>query len=191
MNDRDLLAPYIRTFFEDYLACRRNMAPNTIHSYRDAITLFLTHLTTERRIPITRIRVTDVGEAVVLSYLQHLESARANSIQTRNHRLIALHRLFAYIAAREPTLADACRPVVSIPLKRGGALPPIQYLTRDETAALIATPDCATRLGRRDHALLLFLYNTGARVQEPADIGMGWLCLLRPATVRILGEGRK
>ena len=191
MNDKRLLAPYIRTFFEDDLICRRNMTINTIRSYRDAAKLFLDFAAKATKKPATSLRVADVKESLILGFLRHLETERSNTIQTRNQRLIALHRLFAYIARQEPVLLDACQRIVSIPLKRGAKLPPIRYLSQEQITALLAAPDRTTALGQRNHALLLFLYNTGARVQEAADLKLAWLSLRPPAKVEILGKGRK
>lgn len=43
--------------------------------------------------------------------------------------------------------------------------------------ALLSAPDCTTNQGRRDHALLLFLYNSGARASEAAQLSIADLDL--------------
>ncbi len=48
-----------------------------------------------------------------------------------------------------------------------------------------------TALGRRDYAILLFMYNTGARAQETADARLSWVSFRKPYKVEILGKGRK
>jgi site-specific recombinase XerD len=65
------------------------------------------------------------------------------------------------------------------------------YLEPEEARAVIAAIDRRSRNGERDHALLLFLYNTGARVSEALAIRAGDLQLERPRQVRLLGKGRK
>ena len=57
--------------------------------------------------------------------------------------------------------------------------------------AMLRAPNRNTAAGKRDHALLLFMYNTGARVQETADLRISWISLPEPATVQILGKGQK
>ena len=185
------LAHYVRSFFEDYLTCRRNLSSNTIRSYRDAVKLLLTFSASAVQKPPTELLVTDFTESLVLGFLGDLECARSNSIQTRNHRLTALRCLFGYIAAREPLLLDQCRKAVAVPMKRGATVPPIRYLSKEEISAILESPDRETRTGRRDYALLLFMYNTGARVQEVADTMISWLSLLPPHKTEILGKGRK
>ena len=54
---------------------------------------------------------------------------------------------------------------MAIPIKRGDKRL-VHYLSRDEVRALLAAPDRTVWCGRRDHALLLTMYNTGARVSE-------------------------
>ena len=62
--------------------------------------------------------------------------------------------------------------------------------------ALLAAPDQTTDQGRRDHAVLLFLYNTGARADEVAHVQVGDLMLGRSpghdgGSVLIHGKGNK
>ncbi len=67
----------------------------------------------------------------------------------------------------------------------------VGYLPPEDLNAIIATPDRTTIQGRRDHALLLFLARTGARVSEaiavtPVDIQISW-----PPQVLLRGKGSK
>jgi len=185
------LAPYIRSFFNDHLVCQRNMSQNTIHSYRDAIKLLLNFAAQSLKKSATKVQVTDLSPGLILAYLSDLEVVRGNCIQTRNHRLAAIRRLYEFIAMHEPRLLDHCSKVVSIPRKRGAALPEIHYLEKDEVAAILDAASTAGPRGRRDYAMLLFLYNTGARVQEVADAQLGWLTLSPPHKTKLLGKGRK
>jgi site-specific recombinase XerD len=191
VTDSTLLAPHVRSFFEDHLACQRNMSPNTIQSYRDALKLILRFAATRLNKPATKLLVTDLQESLIIAFLSDLEQTRGNSIQTRNHRLGVLQNLYEYIASRDPALLDHCHRVVTIPQKRGAAVPGVRYLEKEQVAAILDAVDRDTALGRRDHALLLFLYNTGARVQEVADTRVGWLHLVAPHKVELLGKGRK
>jgi integrase/recombinase XerD len=191
MTGNILLAPFVRSFFEDHLVCRRNVSPNTVKSYRDALKLFLEFATRQRGRSAAHMAVVEVTETMVISFLADLEQTRSNAIKTRNHRLVALRNLLEYIAAREPLLVEHCRRLAAIPSKRGAVLPEIRYLERDEAAALLKAPDQKTAMGRRDGTLLLFMYNTGARVQEVADCRIGWLSLDSPGKVELLGKGHK
>src|SRR5947209_17754774 len=67
----------------------------------------------------------------------------------------------------------------------------VLYLEPEEVHALIGAVDRRSPYGGRDHALLLFLYNTGARVSEALAVRACDLRLERPRQVRLLGKGRK
>jgi len=185
------LAPFIRSFFEDHLACQRNVSRNTIQSYRDGIKLFLQNMAQCLEKAVVDLQVTDVTEPLVLAFLTHLEQQRGNTIQTRNHRLVGLRRLFDYIAWREPLVLEHCRTLLAIPLKRGAVRPEIGYLEKHEVAAILQAAEDVAGGGQRDRTLLLFMYNTGARVQEVADARQSWLSLQPPYKVQLLGKGRK
>ena len=149
MTDSGYLAPFIRSFFEDHLTCRRNVSRNTIQSYRDGLKLLLAFAAEQRKRPATRLLVRDITEEIVISFLSHLEKTRANSIQTRNHRLVAIQRLFDYIAAQQQWLLDQCHRIATIPRKRGIVLPEIHYLEKEQLTALLdAIPKDSARTPR-------------------------------------------
>jgi site-specific recombinase XerD len=191
MKDGYGLAPYTRSFFEDHLVRRRNLSRNSIWSYRDAIKLLIQFATERTGRSASTLQVEDIDEPLVLEFLKHLEHKRGNSIQTCNHRLMTVRSLFEYIAFREPLLAEHCRRITTIPLKRGARVPQIGYLTRDEMQGTLAAVDRTSWKGRRDYVLLLYMYNTGSRVQEVVDARISWLSLHGPYKVEITGKGNK
>jgi integrase/recombinase XerD len=71
------------------------------------------------------------------------------------------------------------------------AKPTMVYLDKPEIDALLAAPDRRTEQGARDYAMLLFLYNTGARVDEAAHVTIDDITWGRPSGVRLLGKGNK
>ena len=191
MSDPAYLAPHVRSFFEDHLRCRRNVSSNTVRSYRDALKLLLQFAAGRAKRAAVNLLVTDITEEVVVAFLTDLEQVRGNSIQTRNHRLVGIRRLFAYIGEREPPLLGHCHKIVTVPTKRGAPVPAIHYLEKDQITALLDAVARGDARGRRDYTLLLFMYNTGARVQEVADTRLSWLTLTPSAKVDLLGKGRK
>jgi site-specific recombinase XerD len=191
MSTSHSLAPHVRSFFEDHLISRKNVAYNTIRSYRDSLKLFLNFAARHAKKSVARLQVQDVDDNLLVDFLTDLERQRGNTIQTRNHRLVAIRCLMEYIAQREPQLLDHCHRILTVPRKRGAQLPEISYLEREQVAAILGTVNKSSRLGFRDYAMLLFMYNTGARVQEVADARIGWLSLMKPYKVEILGKGRK
>ena len=119
-----------------------------------------------------------------------IEADRSNAAATRNARLAAIHAFARYAASSHPEHIELCQRILAVPFKRARQRV-VEYLETDEIRALLDAPDRATPDGRRDHALLLALFNTGARVQEILDVRPCDLQLMRPLQVRLLGKGRK
>jgi len=183
------LPALVQAFFTVALP-QRGMSPLTILSYRDATKLLLRFVAERERRPVVRLEVADLDASAVQDFLDHLERKRGNEIATRNNRLAAIRSLFTFVAAEEPSLADHCHRICAIPLKRA-PVRSVLYLEQDEMQALLAAPDRSTGAGRRDHVVMLFLYNTGARVQELTDVRASDLQLGRPPQVLLRGKGRK
>lgn len=190
MSDRSLLGPWVRRFLLEHLVEERNFARNTQLSYRDTLTLLLPFASVQAGVAIDRMSVQDLSPDTVRSFLAHLELERDCSVATRNLRLSAIHSLARFIGVRSPEHLSWCTEVRIVPFKKS-AKAMIGYLEKPELEALLRAPDRSTGLGARDHALLLFLYNSGARADEAARLTLGNLQLGTSPSVRILGKGNK
>jgi len=178
------------SFFMDYLIAQKGLRPASIRSYRDTFRLFLQFVSSEARRKITRLSLQDLTFGRVKEFLQYLERDRKNHIRTRNQRLAALHTFFEYISARVPEMLSVSQQIAAIPMKRVGP-PETSFLERDEISSLLAQLPSEGRYALRERALFMFLYNTGARVQEVADLHVEDLELDASPRVRLHGKGDK
>jgi len=194
MSDAALLGTWIRRFLLDYLVREFNLARNTQHSYRDTLRLLLPFAALQVRKEVDQISVTELSAEVVRLFLQHLEDSRKCSVATRNQRLAAIQSLARFIGLRSPEHIAWSGQIRTIPPKRAPRST-ITYLEKSEMAALLNAPDQSTDQGRRDHAILLFLYNTGARADEAAQTKILDLTLAHSSRdhslVQIRGKGNK
>src|SRR4051794_1647834 len=176
MRDESLLGPWVRRFLMEHVIGERNLARNTQRSYRDTLRLLLPAVSRRAGKPIDRLSVTDVSADRVRLFLTELEEERGCAIATRNQRLAAVHALARFIGQHAPELVEWCGQVRAVPFKKSPkAL--VTYLEKQEMDELLAAPSRDTAQGRRDHAVLLFLYNTGARADEAAHVRVGDLQL--------------
>jgi site-specific recombinase XerD len=190
MPEHHLLGSHIRRFLLEHVVADRNLSRNTQRNYRDAIRVLLRFMTERHRIDPADLTVEHVTADVVREFLQYLEQVRRNTAATLNQRVTVIHSLFRFIGRHVPELVERASQLQAVPLRRVDH-PTVPYLEKAEIDAVLATPDRRRRLGQRDYALLLFLYNTGARADETAHLTRGALDLGRPASVRIVGKGRK
>jgi len=187
-----LLGPWVRRFLMEYLVGERNLSNNTQQSYRDTLTLLLPFTGKQKRKTVDLLVVEDLSSQVLRDFLDHLEKQRGCSIRTRNQRLAAVHAMARFIAERSPEHIAWAGEVRIVPFKRFD-MPALSYLEKAEIDAILAAPDCRSPQGYRDHVLLLFLYNSGARVSEAAGLKITDLDL-HPNTmsiVKLLGKGGK
>jgi integrase/recombinase XerD len=188
MSPQPPLGQLLHSFFADHLIAVKGLRPASVRSYRDTIRLLLLYLADDKRSKITKLTVDHLTFERIVGFMRHLEADRGNHIRTRNQRLAAIHTLFEYIATRSPEMLMTCQQVAAIPTKR---VPPpeTRFLERDEIQQLLQDLPTRGRHALRDRALILFLYNTGARVQETADLRVEHLDLGEHPTVRLHGKG--
>lgn len=184
------LAHLIKRFFSHYLPLQKGLALNTILAYRDAIKLLLSYSADTSNKNVELLRVEDIDESLVLAFLEHVEKTRGCSPATRNARLAAIRALFGFIAREEPSLLLHCQLIRTIPLKRTQHKT-VDYLEENEMQALLNAVEPNSRTAVRDKALVLLLYNTGARVSEIVQLKEADLRLDDAAQVNLMGKGRK
>ena len=127
---------------------------------------------------------------LVRNVLGHLEETRGNAASTRNIRLACIHSFVSFVAERDPMAFEQCQRILMVPFKRSTSAP-VEYFEPQEMNAILEAAGSAHRNACRDHALFLFMYTTGARVQEAVDVRVDALQLERPYQVRIVGKGNK
>ncbi len=184
------LAPLLQTFFTDRLIRERRASPNTVAAYRDTLRLLLGYTHEQTGKQPAELDVSDLDATLIISFLDHLEHQRHNSIRTRNARLAAIHSLFRFAALHHPEHALVIQRVLAIQDKRGDRTL-VTFLTPTEVDALLASPNRSTWIGRRDHALLYVAIQTGLRVSELTGLQHGDIELGPGAHVRCSGKGRK
>jgi len=189
MNGQTLLGPWVRRFLLEHLVAERNPARNTQRSYRDALTRLIPFVAGQLHRPVDRLAVVDVSADLVRLFLADLEQSRHCAIPTRNQRLAAVHALARFVGEHSPEHIAWCVQIRSVPFKKASKTV-IPYLDKPQMDALLATPDRQTAQGRRDHALLLFLYNSGTRAEEAAQLLVSELDLAG-CSVKIRGKGGK
>ena len=188
-NSESLLA-LTESFFQSYLRHTRGASVHTIRAYRDALKLFYLFLADQKDQPVADLAIADIQPDSVLAFLNHVESKRGNSAVTRNCRLAAVRSFVQHLLRQDVTRAGQYGRILAIGNKRAARRTAI-YLEPEEARAVIAAVDPRSREGERDHALLLFLYNTGARISEALAVRGRDLRLERPRQVRLLGKGQK
>jgi integrase/recombinase XerD len=184
------LPALLQRFFTDRLLSQLGASSHTVASYRDTFKLLLAFASKHLGRPPFRLRVEDIDAALLGDFLDDLEQKRANTAKTRNTRLAALRAFFRFVSYAEPAFSLQCQRVLAIPTKRHERKM-VDFLSEEETAALIAAPDRTTRIGRRDNVLLLLATETGLRNAELRSLRRRDVELGAGAHVRCSGKGRK
>jgi site-specific recombinase XerD len=184
------LGQLLHSYFEDYLKCQKGLRLTSVRSYRDGLSLFLQSVAKQSGHKLSALTITDLTCERVITFLNGLEAERHNHIRTRNQRLAALRTFFEYVVHRMPEGLKEAERIAAIPMKR---VPPpeIRFLDRDEVQTMFASLPTSGWAAMRDRTLLLFFYNTGARVQEVADLCVKNLELESTPRVHLHGKGDK
>lgn len=184
------LAPSLQSYFTDHAHARKGLSPNTIAAYRDTWRLLIKHLTATTGIPADKIDLGMIDTEAITAFLDHLQAVRGNSTTTRNARLTAIRAVLAVTLPDHPEHADTIARVLAVPTRRGTSRT-VQFLTVEETEALIDAPQATTWTGRRDRALLTLAAQTGLRISELTTLSTSDIHTGTGAHVTCTGKGRK
>lgn len=180
----------VESFFRDYLDRVRGASRHTRLAYRDALGLLFRFVADTTKRPVAELRPEDLTVDSVTAFLNHLETRRGNARATRNCRLAAIRSFVRHLVRHDPTRVEQYHRILSLPSKKARSRP-AAYLEPEEVRGLLDQPDRHAPGGRRDHALLLLLYNTGARVSEALDVRVRDIEPIGAPHVRLRGKGGK
>lgn len=190
-------APYqrlsgpLRGFFSEFLPVHQGVSPNTIKAYRDCWAQVLRYGAGVRELgPPDQWLIHQVDRKLVLDFLTYIETKRKVCIRTRNARLAAIHAFFSYLEGLRPELEPQCRKILAIPSKKTN-ITLLGYLEPDELNLVLKCIQLKNAKARRDLALMVFAYNTGARVHEISGARHSRITRGLAPCIRILGKGGK
>lgn len=184
------IAPHITSFLRERLPVQRGASVHTCDSYAYAFQLLFQFASRRLKLKPSDVQLEQIDAALVMDFLEQLETQRGNSASTRNVRLAAIKTFMRFCEYRVPSMLEQSRRILAIPLKRT-AQPLIKHLSMAEMQSVLNAPDLRTRWGIRDRAMLHLCFSAGLRVSELVGLPLTGLNLQPTPTIRVLGKGRK
>jgi len=184
------IAPHITAFLREQLPLQRGVSEHTRESYAYAFQLLFRFASERLRVTPSALSLEQLDAPLVMDFLQHLETERHNSPQTRNARLVAIKSFMRFLEYREPSLLEQSRRIQAIPAKRTD-IRLISYLTLEEMQAVLNTPNLQRRDGIRDRAMLHLCFSAGLRVSELVNLPLHAIAFEPSPNVHIHGKGRR
>lgn len=180
----------VHDFLVVYLPNEKKCSPNTIRSYRKALELLLDYVKEKQQVSLGKITLSMIDRSTISGFLDYLENDRQSSISTRNQRLYCIKAFYKYAANEDLTIIAHWEDIQKVP----AAYEPkkiVEHMSENAIKAILSQPDTSTRKGLRDMFLMLFLYKTGARVQEILDVQLCDIQFGQHPRVVLHGKGSK
>jgi len=188
--NKNIFSYHLTKYFAEYLPKQTAASPNTIHSYRDTFVQLMGFYKAEYGLPPERLAYGEFTAGRIERFLTYLEETRGIGISTRNQRLAAIHAFFRYLQYRDPAGFEQCAQILSVPFKKA-PVKPMNYLSTEEMKLLFSIPDQKKDGQLRGLAIMVLLYETGARVQELIDLCPANIRFSTTVTVELHGKGNK
>jgi integrase/recombinase XerD len=179
----------IHQYFDQYLPRIKGASNETLNSYRDAFTLFLSFASQHLAVATKELKIENLTPDLIFAFLDHLENHRNNGARTRNSRLAAIRSLSKMIRLMYPEYRETAELMLNIPQKRYRKRL-IGYLTPDEILKVFQSVDLKKKQGVRNYTILHLLYDSGARASELATLKIDYFDP-KKRTLAILGKGNR
>jgi site-specific recombinase XerD len=184
------LAPHLTAFFQERLPLERRASHHTAESYAYAFKLLLAYASARLKVPPSQLALEQLDAPLVVGFLQHLETARANRPSSRNARLAAIKSFLHFLEYRVPAALEHIRRILAIPRKQAETRL-VRHLTGAELQALLDAPVPTGWGGIRDRAMLHLGFAGGLRVSELVGLRLTDLTLHPQASLLVHGKGRR
>ena len=183
------LAPHREALLREHLVRHRGASPHTCDSYAYSFQSLFEFASQKLKAAPSALMLEQLDAVLISSFLEHRETTRGNSAETRNIRWAAIRSFFGFLQHREPGAVEQVRRILAIPFKRTDTRL-VPYLVQKEMQALLDAPDPATRQGTRDRAMLHLFVCAGLRVSELTGLRMDQVAP-QAASICVRGKGRR
>lgn len=181
----------VRDYLTIYLPRQKAYSANTIKAYAETINLLRVFMENQKHIRFTDITFSTINKDVISEYLDWIETVRGCSVLTRNYRLTVIKAFFKYAAMENPALIDPYIELKKIPLKKA-AVTPVEFFSEKALKTMFTQPDTSNKRGIRNRFIMIFLYDTGAHIQEFLNLKIKDISLDSEVPfVYLTGKGQK
>ncbi|HEY0322570.1 MAG TPA: tyrosine recombinase XerC [Pyrinomonadaceae bacterium] len=181
-----MIEQLLEQFFE-HLRYERNVSEHTLRNYASDLEQFHNYIappdgqTGARR----EVDVKQIDHITIREWLSSLHTAQKKKTSVAR-KLAALRTFFQFLVREGVVELNPAKLVATPRLEK--KLP--NHLSVEDAIRFIETPDLETDLGKRDRAILEFLYATGVRVSELTKLNLNDIDF-KEKLVRVTGKRRK
>ena len=179
-----------RTYLHDYMPAVKNLSDKSVDAYKQSLKTYLSFLEEVKSLTEEKVTLDAFSRDNIKEYVTWLKN-KEFSPKTTNLRLTAIRSFLKYCSEEDFELRGIYTDVCSVK-KVKEEKKAIQYLKPKATSAILSAYDVDTSKHRRNRMMLILLYDSGARVQELADLNISSLHIgeVNPY-ITLVGKGRK
>lgn len=182
----------LHDYFSIHLPVRLAASPKTIRTYKAALNQMRLYLAEEKGIPFTGMGFKCFNREMIYDFLIYMRDEKHASANTLNNRLAAIRTFLQYCSDEDMELTALYVDAQKIRRFKGTKKPKVEYLTESQLKLIYSMPDVHTAIGRRNRFMMIFLYETGVRIEELLNIRLS--DVIRTGStpqLKITGKGRK
>jgi len=190
MENLNTLFSLVRDYLTHYLPLERKCSTNTVRAYQKSLELLFDYVKVQKNVPLAKVTFEMIDRNMLSAFLDYLENERHCSPATRNHRLHSIRAFYAYAAENNITAIVSYDEILKVDAAKVSEKL-VEHMSEDAVKSIIAQADTSTNKGLRDMFLMLFLYKTGARIQETLDVRLRDIQFGKTPSVTLHGKGAK
>ena len=191
MKNKDNFYELLRNYINVYLAVYRKSSQKTIKAYKQALKQFRIYIQDKKGIRFMAMDFTCFSKNNIYDFLVYLRDEKKNTASTLNQRLSAIKSFLKYCAEEDISLGNFYLDVSRIHKFKGEKNTTVEYLTQPQLKLLFSIPDTKVKIDRRNRFIMILLYESGARIEELANIKIGDFIHGETMQLRLLGKGNK
>lgn len=181
---------FARKFLHEYMPVIRNLSGESVKTYKQALKDYISFLKKIKSTEEENITFDLFTYPCICDFIKFLKNQNLSN-KSINLKITAIRSFLKFCGEEDFELRglyEESKKIRTLKVEKK----PIEYLQENETKAILSAYDGTTLKSRRNRMMMILLYDTGARVQELADLNLSSLHLnAENPYITLVGKGRK
>lgn len=179
-----------RKYLHAYMPVTRNLSNKSVEAYKQALKDYISFLRVSKNIKAEDVTFELLTREYIIDFISYLRSHNLAN-KSVNLKITAIRSFLKFCSDEDFELRGLYEEIKSIRNLKIEKKP-IEYLQENATKAILNAHDTTSAKSRRNRMMLILLYDSGARVQELADINVSSLHLnVKNPYITLTGKGKK